>query len=608
MHKKLISIFILLFILIFLIPVKTYAIENFDAVYNVTYDVKEDTNTHATIHVSLTNKTDKYYPASYALQIGFNEIKDLKATDPGGQLAPKVTKNDKGQKIELEFNTKAIGKNKTLNFTISFDTPDVAKRQGKVWEINVPGIANPDEFADFNVEVKTPSFLENPIYIKPEHDSKELKFSKEKLGKSGIAMAFGTNQIYDFKLKYHLENDNIFPIKKQIALPPTTNYQEVFLDSVTPKPENVTLDKDGNWIAEYILNPTQKLDILAKGKVELSLTPKKDPLSKEEKNTYLAEKKYWEVNSKEIQELARLLKTPENIYKYVTETLKYDFSRVNTDQKRLGAVAALTKKEQAVCLEFTDLFIAISRAAGIPAREVNGFAFTENTKQRPLSLVEDILHAWPEYYSEEEQTWIMVDPTWGNTTGGIDYFQVFDLDHFVFVRKGIESTSPLPAGAYKIDTQESRKDIVVTFSNTPGEKVNKFEIISLFNSSYATQIPIRGKIQINNTGQTLIPSIETQITSTSLTPNRQIARLQPIPPYGKQEVNIDFESLPLLTNGQYEFTMNLKDQVKRVTFKVIPFNLTLDRVLLFTYVVIAAIIIWAVAQGTWRLLISKRKK
>jgi transglutaminase-like putative cysteine protease len=51
-----------------------------------------------------------------------------------------------------------------------------------------------------------------------------------------------------------------------------------------------------------------------------------------------------------------------------------------------------------VCLEFTDLFIAIARAAGIPAREIDGFGYTQNAINRPISIDEDILHAWPEYY------------------------------------------------------------------------------------------------------------------------------------------------------------------------------------------------------------------
>jgi len=51
----------------------------------------------------------------------------------------------------------------------------------------------------------------------------------------------------------------------------------------------------------------------------------------------------------------------------------------------------------------------------------------------------------------------MVDPTWGNTTGGVDYFNTFDFDHLAFVVKGISSTYPVPAGGYKLTGDENKK-------------------------------------------------------------------------------------------------------------------------------------------------------
>ena len=204
---------------------------------------------------------------------------------------------------------------------------------------------------------------------------------------------------------------------------------------MNPAPENVTKDKDGNWLATYLLRPRSSTRVEVRGKAAVSLFPKPEALSDESRAEYLKEKPYWQVSDSRIQKLAKDLKTPKAIYDYVVKSLTYDFERVKKQQARLGAVATLQNPTSAVCLEFTDLFIAITRAAGIPAREVEGFAFTDNQKQRPLSLVQDILHAWPEYYDDTRQMWIMVDPTWGNSTGGVDYFDVLDFDHFAFVRK-----------------------------------------------------------------------------------------------------------------------------------------------------------------------------
>ena len=115
-------------------------------------------------------------------------------------------------------------------------------------------------------------------------------------------------------------------------------------------------------------------------------------------------------------------------------------------------------------MEFTDLFIALVRAAGIPARELDGYAHTSNTALRPLTLTKDILHAWPEYW-DDRRGWVMVDPTWENTTGGVDYFNKFDLNHFVFAVKGSSSEMPVPAGSYKFSGEDSDDVRVVLSGN-----------------------------------------------------------------------------------------------------------------------------------------------
>src|SRR3989344_2583826 len=151
-------------------------------------------------------------------------------------------------------------------------------------------------------------------------------------------------------------------------------------------------------------------------------------------------------------------------------------------------------------MEFTVLFIALARAAGIPAREVNGFAYTQNEKERPLSLVKDVLHAWPEYYDSDIQTWVMVDPTWGNTTGGVDYFYTLDFDHFAFVIKGVNSSYPIPAGGYKISQDLQTKDININFGDNFGTPTQTLSLSENFSDNYFSGANIQGNILIRNVG------------------------------------------------------------------------------------------------------------
>lgn len=551
-------------------PTTSSAYSNFTTDYRVTYSVAESGVTTALLNVSLTNTSSEYYASSYKVQVGFDTVNNVRASDSNGQINPIIEKTEDGYIVGLQFNEKVVGLGKKLNFKLSFDTPDVAKQHGKIWEINIPGLADLESFDKFTVEIKVPPSFGKPTYIKPFQNTDNLIFTKEQLAKSGISIAFGDKQIYSFRLIYHLKNDNIYPAKTEIALPPTTNYQTVFIQNINPGPENVVLDKDKNWLAQFKLQPSEKIDVVVDGKAEVFLTPKQEELSPQDKSRYLEEKPYWETKSSEIKQLAKELKTPEAIYNYVITRLKYDFSRVTDNKPRLGALKALQNPNSAVCMEYTDLFIAIARAAGIPAREIDGFAYTQNSKLRPLSLVKDILHAWPEYYDVEKKTWVMVDPTWGSTTEGVDYFSTLDFDHFAFVIKGMDSNYPIPAGGYKFVTDKNSKDISVDFSQNISQEEFNFDIIPSVPKYAMSALPIKSKIILKNTSQNLIPPQILGIASTDLSPKEQAIRIGAIPPFGFVELNVSFRPEPFLTNKIKSFKIRVNNKQITQTIDISP--------------------------------------
>ena len=560
----------------FLIPSKVFAAENFITDYKVTYNVLDSAITRVVFDVTLTNKTQQYYASSYSIQVGFGEVENVIASDADGKIIPKVTKNDDGSNIELNFNKKVVGIDNKLDFKVSFDTKDIAQKSGKVWDINIPGLAKQLEYNSFDVNVIVPKHLEKPSYIKPDIGKfvgTNLSFTKEQLGESGISIGFGNEEIYGFSLSYHLKNSNLFPIRTEIALPPSTNYQEVQINEINPRPLNVIEDEDGNWLALYALTPSQELDITVEGKVKIMLRPKKEILSKDELKDYLEEQPYWETTNKEIKELAQKLKTPYEIYKYTVENLNYDFSRVQENQARLGALQTLKNPTSAVCLEFTDLFVALARAAGIPAREVNGFAYTQNSKERPLSLVKDVLHAWPEYYDEDIQTWVMVDPTWGNTTGGVDYFYTLDFDHFAFAIKGKDSTYPIPAGGYKISSDQKTKDIHVEFFENFESSSEQLLFNEDFKDSYFSGAGIKGTVTIRNAGNTISSAQPLEVSSEFLEPKNQKIYFSQIPPFGFVEIPVGFSKPSLLTNKTDTIRIAISQNYISKDLRVSPFAL-----------------------------------
>lgn len=584
------------------------ASSNFSAAYDVTYRVDESGITRVAFVISLTNTTEQYYASSYKISLGFDNITAVSASDPDGVITPQIVKTDTGYSIETTFNKRVVGLGNTLAFNLSFDTPDVAQKQGKIWEINIPGLSKQDEFSSFNVHVRVPASFGPPTYIKPAQADNNLDFSKETLGKSGISIAFGDAQIYSFNLKYRLKNSNLFPVKTEIALPPTTNYQDIFIEDINPPPLNVTEDKDGNWLAQYYLLPSEKKEIIAKGNAKISLYPKKQILTEQDRTEYLKEKPHWQTTDPKIKELAKTLKTPLAIYEYVVKTLQYDFSRVSENKPRLGAKGSLDNPSSAVCLEFTDLFVALARAAGIPAREIDGFAYTQNEKQRPLSLVKDILHAWPEYYDETLQTWVMVDPTWGNTTGGVDYFTTLDFDHFVFVIKGRNSSYPVPAGGYKLAGDENVKDVEVEFAESLAQNQGTFDIVLNMPETVLSGLPIKGQVILKNKNQALLSPQFATVEIPALSRQKKYLTFSKIPPYGSTALAFAFEKTSFLTNKNATVKIRVGNEELVKTIKITP--LIFSKQILLGGVLVAVIIaiLSIIATRAWRLPFFRQKK
>lgn len=91
------------------------------------------------------------------------------------------------------------------------------------------------------------------------------------------------------------------------------------------------------------------------------------------------------------------------IFEFVNTSLDYDFSEANK-----GALNAL-RTGKGVCEDFADLFVAMSRSVGVPARIVTGYWIESVSLNNPedASLYG---HAWAEFYLPEFG-WIVVEPT-----------------------------------------------------------------------------------------------------------------------------------------------------------------------------------------------------
>jgi len=559
--KKLLYFLSLFVVCCLLFVAPAHAAQEFESHYFIDYQVFPSGQTEVSQEVRLKNRLKNVYATEYSLTIGSTQITNIAARDDKETLGTKIEKGQNSTTITIFLKQKVLGKDKEQSFFLSYQTPDFAYIKGNILEVGIPLLSQTEDINTYEITLKTPVEFGEATNILPQAPNSKQQggyylylFNKTDLEKvEGIRAIFGSEQIFKFSLKYHLKNPGAVPIKTQIALPPDTPFQKLSYQKIEPAPEDVERDADGNWLAVYKLDKQEQIDILALGFAKISLTPdlERSVLGEFQdrpfREKYLASQRFWETESPEIKKLAEQLRTPEAIYDYVAKNFIYDYGRAESGQlSRLGAQKALESPGNAICMEFADTFIALARAAGLPAREVNGFAYTTNPMLRPLSLDRDVLHAWPEYLNEKQNLWIPIDPTWANTTGGLDFFEKRDLDHFAFVFHGLSSEEPLPAGSYKLDGT-AEKDINIEFAERFTEKQeSKLELLAPLEITAGSAE--KANIKIQNTGTTAIYGQTLNILLEESSGHKSWQKQEKIfslPPFARETVDLKL-SLPLL--------------------------------------------------------------
>jgi transglutaminase-like putative cysteine protease len=200
-----------------------------------------------------------------------------------------------------------------------------------------------------------------------------------------------------------------------VVLPKTIpERQKILSIRYSQKPSRI-FNRNGNRYAEFVfVKPGKKEEVLITIKAELFkydfLTAKQNgghyPYKEFKLRDFLRHEKYIEKDHAEIQEIAetidgqRQIDIVKNIYNYVIDNIEYTAHK----GKDWGAVKALEWKK-GDCTEYTDLFVAICRAKGIPARFVAGYTVRFDDVSPK--------HNWAEVFLED-YGWIPFDPSWGD--------------------------------------------------------------------------------------------------------------------------------------------------------------------------------------------------
>ena len=536
------------------------AIDEFKTVQKINYQFDDFGNVVVDQEVQLINNLSEIYPTTYQLILSGPNLEKITGTDSLGNIIQKVDRLNETNTIHLKFNKSNLGKDQITKFNLNYTIPNLATKKGSIWEIPIPENQSIKPTDTNEITVFVPSTFgnlsfssSNPQNIIPLNNQTQIFFKNTN---QKIFLIFGNYQLFDFHFKYFLENTTNQTKILEIAIPPETDNQKIVYKDISPAPFNIKIDPDGNWLAQYKLTANQEVEINVSGQAKIISNTIKASI---ENKDYLSEQNFWPINDQSIKQIATSLKDIKDIYNYVVNSLNYDYNAVNASNRK-GAVSTLLSPNTSICTDFTDLFITLARAKGIPAREVQGFAYTNNSKIKPININADVLHAWPQYYDQNKQAWISVDPTWEKTTSGIDYFNDLDPNHFAFVFHGLDSENPLPPGAYK--NKHNIKTVEVEFATQELKaKYENLKITSLNNKIIKPTI-----IKISNQNNNSLSNLKISIPN--LNWQQEIALLPP-----SSSVEINLPNFPILKSLNPK-NRNINIEVESLNTKVQQFSIS----------------------------------
>ncbi len=170
-------------------------------------------------------------------------------------------------------------------------------------------------------------------------------------------------------------------------------------------PFQLLTDQDGNQVLHFTFeNLAPYASRMITIKADLRVSRSANPISAEPGTSDLQPEKFIESDHPAIRRTAGTLKqademhTIEAVFPWVASHVHYSGY---ADQER-GALYALQQKK-GDCTEYMDLFVALCRANGIPARRIGGYICPESAVLKARDY-----HNWGEFYGDG--TWQIADP------------------------------------------------------------------------------------------------------------------------------------------------------------------------------------------------------
>ena len=523
-------------------------------VFNVTIDrtFEIDADGHMQVTETRTiknNTTNRYIPSTstedfeiFQFRLGENTNDELlkksvataRILDSNGN-SMLFSKTQNGTRFNLEVKyPRNITSGQSVVFKLQYTNYELSEKVGALYDIYIFGFdkdfvfQKDDTVFAYNTTLIVPESLGPENFVSPDPSSKNsaggkmvYKFAQESLIDQFVWLQLGKKQFYKFKVTQEVKatkDKNIgFYNRYNLIIPRNIDEAEinqtVYYTKIDPLPKHIRQDDDGNLIGAFEFPTDFNGEIVLEGYAEVSVVGDIDQSQVGSLSDItsgfsgdLEEADYWEVNDEAIQTKAEELKgTETNIFKIVESTYGFVVDSIDySDVKRFGLNERQGAKRTleggaAVCMEYSDLFLTLSRAQGVPARAAFGYGYDSrvpSTEQEP--------HQWVEVYMPGVDKWVSVEVTWGESG---DTLIGGDMNHFYthLASKDPEEPAMVEVLSYgeKNDLTSPKFEISVVGEKPSIEYISTDELLS----SYPYKKPLINFEDIGRRAMTIATSV-----------------------------------------------------------------------------------------------------
>jgi hypothetical protein len=251
-------------------------------------------------------------------------------------------------------------------------------------------------------------------------------------------LIYSNPQHYAIQYTVVIQNRGFSPSDIRLYLPMPGEWESqraLSFGEITPRPQYQTVDENaGGGMVYWQLKGAPKTDTSQVFILPFELTAYEtntsiDPAAVQAYQTgtsdyklYTRSEKYIEVNDPKIMQLAdeiagdetNLYLLARKFYDYILDTKKYQLL-----EQGLNGAKFILENGYGECGDYSALFIALSRAKGIPARPVIGYWAISGNEQT---------HVWAEFYLEGIG-WIPVDATIGQQSSAKRAYYFGNMDN-----------------------------------------------------------------------------------------------------------------------------------------------------------------------------------